>query len=129
VINEDELMSALANAFPNHQLQSIEPAISQSQLSWMDIQRLVYSAAAIVGPHGANLGNIVAARPGTTIIEFGYDGGMKMPSDFFCFARNLGLNYWMSPSLSGDYSTPMTVDVDDIVKALQSVKLRSRRFT
>ena len=28
-----------------------------------------------MGPHGANLNNVVGARPGTTMIEFGYSNG------------------------------------------------------
>jgi hypothetical protein len=40
---------------------------------------------------------------------------MTMPSDFFCLGRNLGLRYWLSPSLEGGYSSPMRVNVPDIL--------------
>ena len=40
---------------------------------------------------------------------------MAMPSDYFCLARNLGLEYWLSPSEKGEYGTPVAAYIDDIV--------------
>jgi hypothetical protein len=38
-----------------------------------------------------------------------------MPSEFFCLGRNLGLRYWLSPSLEGSYVSPMRVNVPDVI--------------
>jgi hypothetical protein len=64
----------------------------------------------------------VGASEDTLVIEIGYSGGMRMPSDFFCLARNLGLNYWISPSLSGSYDSPIVADIEDITSILQQSK-------
>ena len=110
--NEGELIAALRHAFPSRSVEAFEPGVTPG-FSFMQVMLRVHQARVILGPHGANLNNILGARPGTVVVEFGYVGGMNMPSDYFCLARNLRLRYWLSPSLSGDYGSPMRVDVQD----------------
>ena len=117
VTNQGELLAALAAAFPGKTVDAFEPT---GDISFLDVAARVHPARVVIGPHGANLNNIVGARPGTTMVEFGYAGGMNMPSDFFCLARNLGFRYWMSPSLQGEYGSPMSVNVPDIVNIVRT---------
>jgi len=116
LVNQEELLRALAP----HSVDAFEPDTAST--SFMEIMQRVSQAHAIIGPHGANMANIFGASEGTLVIEIGYSGGMRMPSDFFCLARNLGLNYWISPSLSGSYDSPIVVDIQDITSILQQSK-------
>ena len=110
IANEAALLDALRAAFPTRHIDAFEPVIP-----FLDVAQRVYGAELIIGPHGANLNNIFGARAGTALIEIGYAGGMEMPSDYFCLARNLGLEYWLSPSENGEYGTPVTAYIDDVV--------------
>jgi hypothetical protein len=108
LVNQEQLLHDLAS----YSVDSFEPDTGST--SFMDIMERVSQAHAIIGPHGANMANIFGARERALVIEIGYSGGMRMPSDFFCLARNLGLNYWISPSLSGSYDSPIVADIEDI---------------
>jgi len=118
IANQPELLAALQDALPGVTVDAFEPT---SFLPFLEVARRVYEARVIIGPHGANLNNIMGARPGTYVIELGYAGGMMMPSDFFCLARNLGLNYWLSPSVSGNYGSVLHVNVADVVQIARTV--------
>jgi hypothetical protein len=117
VANQGDLLAALAAAFPGRTVDAFEPG---GGASFLEVAARVHPARVVMGPHGANLNNIVGARPGATVVEFGYAGGMAMPSDFFCLARNLGLRYWLSPSLEGDYGSPMRVNIPDILDIVRA---------
>jgi hypothetical protein len=117
VVNQAELLAALGAAFPGVTIDAFEPT---GDIPFLDVAARVYPARVVIGPHGANLNNIFGARPGTTMVEFGYAGGMNMPSDFFCLGRNLGFHYWLSPSLEGEYGSPMRVNVPDIVNIVRT---------
>ena len=116
VANQGELLAALAKAFPNKTVDAFEPT---GDLPFLDVAARVYPARVVIGPHGANLNNVVGARPGTTMVEFGYAGGMGMPSDFFCLGRNLGFRYWLSPSLEGEYGSPMRANIPDVISIIR----------
>lgn len=118
IANQQDLLAALENSLPGVTIDAFEPT---SSLLFLEVARRVYEARVIIGPHGANLNNIMGARPGTYVIELGYAGGMMMPSDFFCLARNLGLNYWLSPSVSGNYGSVLHVNVADVIKIVKTV--------
>ena len=120
MLNQDSLVVAIQSEFPwLPRVDVFEPGID---LQFMEVMARVHRATVIIGPHGANLNNIVGARPGSAVVELGYPGGgMTMPSDFFCLARNLGLSYWLSPSIRGDYGSPMEVDVQDVLGVLHAV--------
>jgi hypothetical protein len=66
-------------------------------------------------------------RPGCWVVEIGFiDEGFNMPTDFYCYARNLGLTYWLSIA-EGTYSTPLKInlaDVREIVMAYRREVLR-----
>lgn len=112
LINQDELLRALSFG----SVDALEPDTGST--SFMDIMQRVNQAHAIIGPHGANMANIFGARTGAKVIEIGYSGGMRMPSDFFCLARNLGLRYWLSPSIHGSYGSPIMADIEDVLAIL-----------
>ena len=116
IINEAALLEALRASFPSYTIDAFVP-----NLPFLDVAQRVFKAKLIIGPHGANLNNMFGAQPSTAIIEIGYAGGMRMPSDYFCLARNLGLRYWLSPSATGEYGTPMVAHIDDIVKIAKEV--------
>jgi len=115
VVNQGELLAALAEAFPGKTVDAFEPT---GDLPFLDVAARVYPARVVIGPHGANLNNVIGARPGTTMVEFGYPGGI--PSDFFCLGRNLGFRYWLSPSLEGEYGTPMRANIPDIISIIRT---------
>jgi len=112
VQNQIELTETISKKFPQKQLDVLEVT---SEMSYLDVSERVYQSDIIMGPHGANLNNIFAARFASTIIEFGFETGMIMPSDYFCLSRNLGLKYWLSPSIVSSYTGPMIVDILDVI--------------
>jgi hypothetical protein len=116
LVNQEQLLRELSS----YSIDAFEPDTGST--SFMAIMQRVSKAHVIIGPHGANMANIFGAREGALVIEIGYSGGMRMPSDFFCLARNLGLNYWISPSLSGSYDSPIVADIEDIMSILGQFK-------
>ena len=115
--NENEIILNFKRKYPNVYVDAFEP---DNSMSLLDVSKRVYEAKMIVGSHGANLNNIFAARIGIDLIEISFNGGMRMPSDYFCLSRNLGFNYWLSPSLEGDYGSSLLANVTDILYILST---------
>ena len=115
VENQDELLRALAAALPGVAVDAFEPA---GHMPFLEVAARVHPARLVMGPHGANLNNVFAARPGAAVVEFGFAG---MPSEYFCVARNLGLEYWLVPSLAGGQGSRLRVSVPDVVDIARRV--------
>jgi len=122
VQNQNDLIKSISKLFPKTELDVLEVT---SKMSYLDVSERVYQSDIIMGPHGANLNNILAARFASTIIEFGFETGMIMPSDYFCLSRNLGLKYWLSPSILSSYTGPMIIDVLDVINIVNLTILDS----
>ena len=115
IVNEAALMAALKNQHPGVLIEAFIPGAPGR--SYVESAQRVYGARVVLGPHGANMNNFVAAKAGAWIIEVGYsDKGNPLPSDYFCQARNLGLRYWLSMADSGGYGEGLTVNIDDILE-------------
>ena len=85
--------------------------------SYVEVASRVYGARVVIGPHGANMNNFIAARAGSWVVEVGYsDQENPLPSDYFCQARNLGLRYWLSMADYGSYGGAIRVNIDDILE-------------
>jgi hypothetical protein len=65
---QDELLAALRAGWPDVTIDAFEPT---ENVPFLDAAMRVHHARIVMGPHGANLNNVLGARPGTTIIEFG----------------------------------------------------------
>ncbi|CAF4682100.1 unnamed protein product [Rotaria sp. Silwood2] len=70
-------------------------------------------ARIVVAPHGAGLFNVMWCKPGTDIIEIGYDEGWPMPEMYFEMASHCGHRYWLVKG-TGKYSKPITADLVDL---------------
>lgn len=67
--------------------------------------------------------NEMFLRQGCWVIEIGFiDPSFALPTDFYCFARNLGLKYWLSIAVSGSYSSGLVADMDDIHEIVEAYK-------
>jgi len=112
--NNDALLAALGAAHPGVRIDTFVPG--GAGYSFVEVSALVYGARVAIGPHGANMNNIVGMREGAWVVEVGYaDHGAELPSDYFCQARNLGLRYWLSMADAGSYGTGITVNVEDVL--------------
>jgi hypothetical protein len=114
--NHDELMAALRRQFPDRSIEDWLPTADNIK----ETGETVYSAALIVAVHGANLNNIMFARRGTSVVEVGFlQGDFHWPSDYMCLARNLGLHFWGTLPVSGNYGSPMTIDVEHMINIVK----------
>ena len=74
----------------------------------------VYKGCLLIGPHGGNMPNMMFLRPGCWVVEIGFvDSSFNIPTDFYCFARNLGLTYWLSVG-DGTYTSGLQADLEDL---------------
>lgn len=114
--NHDELMARLREWLPENEgftIDSFIPGPGHGNPMWRTAER-VYQSCLIIGPHGGHMPNLMFMRPGCWVLEIGFiDKNFKLPADFYCFARNLGLTYWMSIG-DGAYDTPLRANLDDI---------------
>ena len=114
VQNQEALMAALRQALPGVDVATFIPG--EPGYSFVEVAALIYGARLVIGPHGANMNNIVGMREGAWVVEVGYsDAANEMPSDYFCQARNLGLRYWLSMADSGSYGTGIVANIPDLV--------------
>jgi len=114
VMNQEELIKALAAAHPGVKIETFIPG--KPGYSFVEVASIVYGARLVIGPHGANMNNIVGMREGSWVVEIGYsDAGEAMPSDYFCQARNLGLRYWLSMADGGCYGCPINANIPDLL--------------
>lgn len=116
IANENELVQSLKSYFPQKKLDIFEPLVS---MNFLHMITRIHSAKIIIGPHGANLNNMVGAKEGTNIIEIGYIGGM--PADYFCLSRNLGFIYWLSLCSTGNYGSQLTANINDIIEIISLI--------
>jgi hypothetical protein len=114
--NHSELLSSLKVWLPEDEgfsHNSFTPGPSHDNPMWKTGQQ-IYEGCLLIGPHGGNMPTMMFMRPGCWVIEIGYvDPQFNMPTDFYCFARNLGLTYWLSIG-EGSYETPLHANLDDI---------------
>jgi hypothetical protein len=115
VENHEALCAALRAAHPGVPFSTFVPG--EAGHSFVEVSARVYGARLVVGPHGANMNNIMGMREGAWVVELGYsDMGSAMPSDYFCLARNLGLRYWLSMADSGGYGSGIVANVADVLE-------------
>lgn len=112
--NHGELMAALRDRFPDRSVEDWQA----TKDNFLETGAVMYHAAVIVGPHGANMNNMLYARRGTAVVEIGFvdTADMSWPPDYLCLARNLGLPYWASVTKRGEYHTPLVIHVQRTVE-------------
>lgn len=112
--NHLQLLFALEQEFPTHQVRVFDASGPLS--THIDQFR---KARVVIAPHGAGLANVVFCSPGTTVIELGFDSTKYMDMDnmYFKVANGLELDYWMIMA-HGDYKSPMTVDISEVIDLL-----------
>lgn len=122
VVNEVEVMDAVRRIFGSA-LRSISALIPGGD--FFDVGRQVSEACLVIGPHGANLGNIIWLSPGCWVVEIGYlaaPGAFKLPHTYHGMARNLNLTYWTSFAKSGSHETPLVADVGDLEEIFRAYR-------
>jgi hypothetical protein len=68
MVNQDELLGALRTGWPELTIDAFEPT---ADIPFLEAAMRVHHARVVMGPHGANLNNVLGARVGTLMIEFG----------------------------------------------------------
>ena len=57
-------------------------------------------------------------------MEIGFDDpSFRLPSDFYCAARNVQVKYWLSLG-QGAYASHLVADVDDVRDIVRQYKAR-----
>ena len=92
----------------------------------LDIGKKVFPFCTIIGPHGANMANVLYVRPGCTVVEVGFlDPGFTLPADYYCFSRNLGQDYWMVAA-EGNYGSPLVPNLDELLEIVTSTRAKAQ---
>lgn len=119
--NHKELVDGLSKWIPNAKIQSFIPGANTGHPFWETAER-IHSSCLVIGVHGANMPNFWSLNPGCWVIEIGYvDISHALISDFYCFARNLGLEYWLSIG-TGKFMQNVTADINDIMEIVKIYK-------
>lgn len=86
------------------------------------------SATIVIGPHGAGLANLVFCRPGTVVVEIGWDSAKVMAMDpmYYRLADALGLEYRLLVG-KGSYSGPISVAPEAVLAKIPSSDVRAIR--
>lgn len=123
--NTPALVAALRARFPKREVLAFEPGSKGWPLNVTLAQ--VARAAAIVGPHGANMANVLAAPPDAAVVEVGYTvppqaigKASGWPSSMNGVARMAGMRYFpvLAKDVSPDAMLLMEVDVAEVVGVL-----------
>ena len=92
---------------------------------------LFQRAKVMIGPHGAGMLNLYWLKPGSAVVEIGYDEGMTYPEMYAEMALHSDHNYYVVKG-KGSYDGEITVDWEDwewawnnIVQRLQAVDKES----
>lgn len=113
--NHNELMERLQDWLPADEgftVDSFVPGSAYGNSMWKTAER-VYKSCLVIGPHGGSMPNFMFVRPGCWIMEIGFlDDNFHLLADFYCFARNLGLTYWMSIG-EVNYHSPLRANLED----------------
>jgi len=118
VINHKEMVQMLKDNLEHH---VVDYFIDNDKMANYvnEVARVFYEADIIISPHGASLGNIIFARPGTSIIEFSWDDATPaLPTDFMCFSRNLKLQY-STVAGKGSKGSPLTMNSTEVLEAVK----------
>ena len=87
---------------------------------------LFQRALVLIGPHGAGMSNLLWMKPGSCVIEIGYDSGMILPEMYAEMAIHSGHHYYLVRG-KGDYARPIDVNWTDLVWALQHASEKCKR--
>ena len=85
--------------------------------------KLFNRAYMVIGVHGAGFINMMWCKPGTYILEIGYDKGMSMPSMYYEMATHSDHIYRLVDG-TGDYSGNVNVNLTDLTIVLYTEHLR-----
>ena len=108
-----KVQETLGSAFT---IDQFTPGPADGNPMWVTADR-VNAAGLYISPHGANMHNVMflSNTSPTWVVEIGYtDPSFAQPTDWFCFARNLGHHYYVSVAVYGGYGSPLQADADDI---------------
>ncbi len=109
--NEPELVEALA-------ARGVEEFVASDDNHTEQIARF-RAARVVVAVHGAGLTNLIFCRPGTRVIEIFPKNYVKSP--YWRLAHRLDLRYRPVLAEPGDYHQNFSVDVDEVLAALEEV--------
>jgi len=112
VVNEDEVMSALAPL-------GFEKVFCE-KLSLADQIRLFSQAETVVAPHGAGNTNMLFAAPGARLVEFQEPGLVHVC--YWSLCESLGHEYWYlmaQPTTESKRGADMIVPVDELRAVLE----------
>lgn len=116
IVNIPVLLQALKKKMPHVEVQQL---IVDGKHGYFEGGTPFYHAHALLSPHGAGLNNMLFMRPGSHVIEVGFDDeNFRMPEAYYCLARSIGLHYSLSIA-NGSYRTKLQANVDDLVELLQ----------
>jgi hypothetical protein len=115
VVNEEQVVAALAE-------RGFERVVA-GELPFADQLRLFAEAEAVVGPHGANLANLFAARAATVVELFAPD---YVNACYYALSDAAGHDYWYLIGRSAGRDGDIAIDPDRLA-ALLDRALPARR--
>ena len=112
-LQHDDLMKALQSKNKDVQVFNAEGDLKNHIA-------LFAEAEVVIGPHGAGFSNLIFCRPGTLVVEIGWDGkvGMEMDNMYARVSESLGLEYRLVVG-HGTYNGTISVDPAVIVQEMR----------
>jgi capsular polysaccharide biosynthesis protein len=83
----------------------------------------------IIGPHGGAFLNMIFCKPGTHVVEIGYDDrkSMHYPSYFFTMARRLDHIFWLIMG-HGSYVSNIVAPVNETVSLINLIFTKGSEY-
>jgi hypothetical protein len=135
--NHDQVLQEI-NKLPAFASKALRVHVFEGEGSIIEQMSVFASARAVVGPHGAGFSNLMFAPEGTTVVEIGWRGdggpgrrlngkqGMWLSDMYYSLSCALGLDYWLVLAHTGDQVSPLTVDVEHVLAALDEIGPRQQ---
>ena len=109
--NGYELVEAVRNAYPNANVE----VFRHNESIW-SAMRMHHGADLVIAPHGAGEANALFMRPGAIMLEiYPVEANWLNPCHNYT-SKSVGVKQYYVQSKSGTYATPMTVDIDAVLR-------------
>ncbi|CAF2138499.1 unnamed protein product [Rotaria magnacalcarata] len=123
LINHDAMVNMIEQTLRNFSKTLLKIELFTGENHIKDQIKIWQKSKIVIAPHGAGLVNIMWMKPGSFVIEIGYESGWTLPEMYFEMATHCQHKYWLVKA-RGAYDTRLSVDLADLHWAFVSALLQ-----